>query len=151
MAGFQSSTWMARPPRDVFAFASDLQNAGEWISDVTRVEPLFEGPIRPGSKFRETRRLSGREHSSVIEVTEHSTDGPPFHHAATSRMYGVEATYRYTFAAERDGTRVDLTASVRALNFLGRFLVGMAAHAMEKLDGDQLERLKAAIEARPRA
>ncbi len=151
MAGFDSSTWIARPPAEVFAYATDLRNATDWIPELTKVELVTEGPIRPGSRFRETRRVKGREHSAIIEVTEHQPHGPPLRHAGTSRVAGVEATYRYTFNPERDGTRVDLAASVRALGFFGRFLVGMVARAMENMDGDQLERLKVAVEARPRA
>lgn len=143
MSGFQLSERIDRPVDDVFAFATNPDNAGLWLGDVTRIELLTPGPLRAGTKFRETRRIGKHEHSAVIEITAHE---PPHTHAASASMMGVTANYRYTFAPEGDGTRVEMTAEVQARG-LAKLLVPKALSEMKKLDGDQLVRLKRAIEA----
>lgn len=150
-ATFETRTTIARPPAEVFAVAIDVTRAHEWMPAIVKLEPVDEGPVRVGWRFKETRRMKGREMTAVIEVTEHRgpEDGaPPYVHAARSAAMGVEGVYRFTFSEPSPGsTEVHLRADVRATNFLAKPLVGMAAKAMKEQDGDLLERLKQRCEA----
>ena len=47
MAPIVSSIDIARPPEEVFAFATDPSRFAEWQRDVVRVR--VEGDLRPGS------------------------------------------------------------------------------------------------------
>lgn len=141
MSGFTLTEHIARPVEEVFAFTTGTQNASRWLGDVTKIEMLTPGPMRVGSKFRETRRIKGKEHSAVIEVTEHA---PPHRHAASATMMGVTATYHYTFSPHGDGTKIDMKADVHGRG-LAKLLVPMVLSTMKKQDGDQLARLKAAM------
>jgi hypothetical protein len=46
------------------------------MPSLVRIEPLTEGPMRPGSEWRETRRIFKREATEQFEVT---TMEPPRH------------------------------------------------------------------------
>ncbi len=143
MPAFERSAVINRPLEEVFAFVTNLEHAPRWLPDVTRIELLTPGPLRVGSRFKETRLMKGKEHSAVIEVSVHE---PPHRHAASATMMGVTATYHYHFSPDGSGTRVHLVAEVAGRG-LGKLLVPMVTGAMKKQDGDQLDRLKAAIEA----
>lgn len=141
MSTFTLTEHLNRPVAEVFAFATDPQNASRWLGDVTKVEVLTPGPMRVGSQFRETRMMNGKEHSAVIEVTEHA---PPNRHAASATMMGVTATYHYTFSPNGEGTRIDMKAEVHGKG-MAKLLVPMVLSTMKKHDGDQLVKLKAAM------
>ncbi len=144
MAGFTASEWIARPPDEVFAYAVDAANAPKWLRDVEKVEPITEGPLRVGTRLRGTRILGGVAETAELEVTEFEANRL---YAATTVMYDIEATYRYTFTPERGGTRVDLEGLFRAKSLAARLTVAMIAHQMDLHDGGQLRDLKAAIES----
>ena len=141
MAGFKRDIQIDKAPSEVFAFACDLQNTPKWLPDVVRVEKLTDGPIRVGTQFRETRRMNNKEHSAVIDVTEHES---PRLHAASSSCFGITFTYRYEFEPAGSGTHVRLEASANSKWYAAPF-VGMMLKMMEKMDGDQLEKLKSAM------
>jgi carbon monoxide dehydrogenase subunit G len=142
MAGFMRQIQIDRPRAEVFAFATNLEKVPQWLPEVVRVEKLTDGPIRAGTQFRETRLMKGKEHSAIIDVSEHE---PPRVHAASSSCFGILFTYRYRFEPKGGGTRIHLEALANSKWYAAPF-VGMMLKMMEKMDGDQLEKLKAAIE-----
>lgn len=150
-ASFESETDIERAPAEVFALATDIRRAHEWMHAVVSLEPVDEGPVRKGWRFKETRTFKGKPMTAVIEVTEHrgpEEGAPPYVHAARSAMMGVEGVYTMTFSEPAPGrTHVALRAEVRATNFLAKPLVGIAAKAMKEQDGGMLEQLKAFCEA----
>ena len=74
-----SSIDIARPPDEVFAYATDPSRFAEWQRDVVRVRIEGDGPPGVGSRFTTTRRVGGTERSMTQEVTEASA---PRHWAA---------------------------------------------------------------------
>ncbi len=148
MPGFTRTVQIPRPPAEVFEFATDLKMVTRWMPAIVRVEPVSEGAMRPGWKFRETRRMGKREGSAIIEVSEHrgpAQGDPPYVHAGRSKAMGFDCQYLYTFTPEGDGTRIDLDATVRGTNPLSRLFAGKMARFMEKQDGDQLKALGTSI------
>lgn len=144
MPSFHRDVVVERAPTTVFDYATDLDRASRWMPSIVRIERLDEGPLRPGSRFRETRAHKGKERTAVIEVTEHER---PKVHAAQAKAIGVTALYRFRFTPEgARRTRVDLDATCEG-RFLGKLFAGMLAKFMEKEDGDLLQRLKTAIES----
>lgn len=143
MPGFRTSEFIQRPREQVFDFATDPRNAPKWLTGVQKIELLTDGPIRAGTRFRETRVINKREAAAEIEVVEHER---PRVHAAGAKFPGGSAVYRYEFHAEGSGTRVELVAEVRGKG-LGWLMAPLMATVMKKMDGDQLQRLKAAIES----
>ena len=150
MPGFQQSVVIDRSPEEVFVYATDFESAPRWMPDIVKVEPITEGPVREGYRWKETRRCGKREGTAELEIREHrgpGVGGPPYVHAAGNRFMGVDTLYRFTFSgAEGGGTSVELDATVRGASLLGKALAGPMKKMIEKQDRDLLLRLKAAIE-----
>ena len=142
MAGFRRTVFIGRPVEEVFDFATDLANVSLFLPGVTKVEMLTDSGMKLGTRLRETRRVGGKEHTAVIEIVEHKR---PDLHTASSAMLGMRATYRFCFSQEGAGTRVDMEALVQG-NLLWKPFLGMMSRAMEKEDGEYLNRLKEAME-----
>jgi uncharacterized membrane protein len=72
---------IARPPEEVWAFASDMERLPEWIGEFRAVTKQSEGPSAEGSVFRYTIDPGGR--SGTLQLTEWTAgkraawDGPP--------------------------------------------------------------------------
>jgi carbon monoxide dehydrogenase subunit G len=144
MAGFTRTVLIDRPVEEVFGFATDLANARHMMPNITKTEWLTEGGMKADARLRETRGVKGKERAAVIEIVEHQR---PRIHAAYAGMMGLRAVYRFRFAPEGAGTRVDMEAVVSG-NVLWWLFLGMMSRMMEKEDGEFLNRLKAAMEGK---
>jgi len=127
-----------RAPEDVFAYVTDPAKLHTW-QDAEAVEQLTDGPVRPGTRFREVHKALGPRRTEIPEVVlfDHGrrfgirvVDGPP-----------VDG--RWDFEAIDGGTRVTMTpqprvsAPLRPLVALATVLVFSRFH----------RRLKRALEA----
>lgn len=81
----QSTIEVARPPEEVFAYATDPKRFVEWQADVVSVSTEGDAPLSVGARFTTTRRIRGAARTMTQEVTESSppctwlargTDGP---------------------------------------------------------------------------
>jgi carbon monoxide dehydrogenase subunit G len=57
------------PLERVYALSTDIDRAREWLPPQVRTEKLGEGPLRVGTRYRETRPILGRLDTQVYEVT----------------------------------------------------------------------------------
>jgi len=57
------------PVQRVWDVLTDVAHADQTLSGVTRVEPVTEGPYRVGTRWRETRRMLGKEATELMQVT----------------------------------------------------------------------------------
>jgi uncharacterized protein YndB with AHSA1/START domain len=105
---------IARPPEDVFAYATDLVRFSEWQKDVVRMELHGDGPLGVGSRFTTTRQLGGVEYKTTQEVTEFS---PPSRFAAASVGGPLRAIGTITIEPLDGGARSRFTST---LDFEGR-------------------------------
>ena len=69
MAGFVMTRHVSAPQAMVFEYVTDLRRAPERISGITKMEVLTEGPIRAGTRFKETRMMFKRECTEEMEMT----------------------------------------------------------------------------------
>ena len=143
MSGFKMNEWIARPPKEVFDFITDSNNAPKVVSAVTSMVKLTEGPVRIGTRYRETRAMNGKEHHAELEVVSY---GPNQVYAMKNVTEGIETIYRYNFQPESNGTRVDLVCEVQAGGFK-KLMLPLVVSILKKEDGDHLQRLKKAIES----
>ena len=143
MSGFKMNEWIARPPKEVFDFITTSDNASKVVSSVTSMTKLTEGPIRVGTRYRETRVMNGKEHRADLEVVSFE---PNQTYAMKNVTDGIETVYRYNFQPESNGTRVDLVCDVKASG-LKKLMLPMVVSILKKEDGDHLQRLKKAIES----
>jgi uncharacterized protein YndB with AHSA1/START domain len=108
-----SSFEIARPPEEVYAYATDPSRFPEWQRDVVRVQMEGGGPPGVGSRFTTMRRIGRVEQATTQEITERR---PPKRWAAR----GVDGPFRpnaeITIEPAGDGTRSLVTI---ALDFEG--------------------------------
>ena len=85
----------------VWAIITDVAHASETLRGVSKVEVL-EGPdYGVGTRWRETRRIFGKEETQTMEVAE---SDPPRSTTVTSRSAGVEYSSVFTLEPVEDGT-----------------------------------------------
>jgi uncharacterized protein YndB with AHSA1/START domain len=143
MAGFNLRELISHSPKEVFDFITSSDNAPKVVQSVKSMVKLTEGPVRVGTRYRETRLMNGKEQHAELEVVAYE---PNQKYAMKNVTEGIETVYQYTFHPEANGTRVDLVCEVRA-GGLKRFMLPMVASILKKEDGDHLQRLKKALEA----
>ncbi len=141
-------------PIAVFDVVSDVENSPDRIEWYEKVEMLTEGPVRVGTKWRETRRMNKRESVEEWEMT--AFESPSYFSAyCDAQGYDVEWTMRVT--PEGDGSRLTLEMTTKPRKLIGKlltpvewFLSGMMSTIVRK----DLESTKAYIEqsgpSRPR-
>ena len=142
MTGFNVTEWIARSPGEVFDFITSSDNAPRVVPSVKSMVRLTEGPVRVGTRYRETRLMHGREQQAELEVVAYE---PQQTYAVKNVTEGIETVYRYTFQPEANGTRVDLVCELQA-GGLKKLMLPLVASILKKEDGDHLQRLKQALE-----
>jgi len=110
MAPLVSTIEIARPPEEVFAYATDPSRFAEWQRDVVRVE------ILDGSRFTTTRRISGAERTMTQRITRND---PPHGWAAEGLDGPIRPHATITVEPIDGGTRSRVTFG---LDFVGHGL-----------------------------
>jgi carbon monoxide dehydrogenase subunit G len=141
MKPIEVSTTIAAAPERVFAIFTDLAGAPSRMSGIKRVELLKPGPVRVGTKWRETRVFGKREATEVLEVTE----------MRPNESFGVGCSscgcrYDSTFRFERAGSGTKVTATMRGTAMtlsaklfaplLGALMRGMMTKCVQQDLGD---------------
>ena len=141
-------------PSEIFHTLANLDAAGEWMPGFVRIDRLgAPSGLEVGSRWRETRRMFGKEASEEFEVIEFA---PPLRMGL--RMDGTRGTsgsgeylFRYTFTPTVLGTLVTLEGEVRGLsgvmNVMGRAFSGV----YKRMCLRDLEALGRFLRARPPA
>jgi hypothetical protein len=141
--------YVAAPVEVVFDVASDLANAAEHVRGIEKIELLTPGPIGVGTKWRETRKMMGREATETLEIT--AFDRPrSYSVGCTSCGCYFESTFRFVPAAA--GTKVTLDVNTRALTLFAKLMspLGnlMMGKTFRKCLNDDLEDVKRVAESR---
>lgn len=138
------------PREKVFELSNDLERAGEWMPNLVRIEPLPGSPRGRGARWRETRRMFGRESTEEFEVT---TFEPPSR--AEMHVDGAKGTtgrgefrFRYDYEAAGPGaTLVTLSGSVTGMGCLGAVLGVFFSGMLRKAIAKDLAAMKRWIES----
>lgn len=91
-----------QPVEQVFAFLTDTSKLSTWQSNLIKSETLTEGPLRTGSRFREIRRIQGRESEIEGEIT----NLEPNKRLETKTVTKPQAMVSYVLDPEQGGTRL---------------------------------------------
>ena len=142
MAGFELSEWVAKSPEEVFNFLTDTRNASKLNPGIQHMEKLTDAPLGIGTRYRETRIVNGKQAQAELEVVQYD---PPRTYAMMNEAGGIQTSYTYTLTPERNGTRIDLQAEVKA-GGLKKVMAPMVVSILKREDGDHLTRLKHALE-----
>lgn len=103
-------------PDEVWAVLTDIEGSVEQLSAVTAVERLDDGEgFGPGTRWRETREMFGREASEVMEVTavdegrsytvEADSRGTHYTSVCAVEPHGTGSRISMTFVTEQTGGR----------------------------------------------
>lgn len=113
MPAIVSTIDIARPPDDVFSYATDPARFAEWQDDVVTVRVEETGPPSVGARFTTTRRIGAVERTMTQEITEidpprswavRGVGGPIRPHASiTIEPLDGSAKSRVTFALDFEG------------------------------------------------
>ncbi len=147
MAGIQMSTTIAASLDRVFAVFSDLPHAAERIRGIKRLEILTPGPIRAGTRWRETRVLFGKEATEEMTLTSFQ---PNRGYTAEAESSGMKYTVSFRFTSEGQNTRVDVDFNATPVSLMARLagpLTGMMMNSVRKVMEEDLEDLKKTIES----
>lgn len=149
---FRVTRELAASPHEIFDAMTNLDDAGEWMPGFVRLQRLGEGVhLGVGSRWRETRRMLGKEATEEFEVTEFA---PPDRLAL--RVDGTRGTsgtgeylFTYTLAPTVIGTLITLDGEIRGLTgvmgVMGRVFSGIYKRACTK----DLDALGSYLHARP--
>ena len=140
MFRYRRTIEIARPPEDVFAFVTDIDNLGRWQPTVREVD--WDGELREGSEFEETRELLGRRARSRLAVI--ALD-PPAEFSIRVVEGPVPLTVRHLLEPVESGTRLTLEAEGEAGGLM-RLAAPIAERAAARQASQDLERLKRLIE-----
>ena len=70
----EHSVVIDRPPGEVFAFLSDLENWSRWQPDLLESEQTSRGPMEVGTSFRQTLDVGGQRVELLCEVNGYEED-----------------------------------------------------------------------------
>lgn len=141
---FETTRYFTARPEAVFDGLTDLAGAPAWMPGFVGMEPLTEGALAAGSRWRETRRASNRVSTEEFEVTHFD---PPA--ALAVRVDGSKGTsgrgefrFRYDLTpAAGGGTSVRLRGELEGLGLAGRLLGWLFVQQFRKICARDLDAL----------
>lgn len=126
----------------VFAAITDHANMPQWSPQVHSAELQTEGPLKVGSVVRQRRQMGAQIRDADLTVTEYD---PPHQFKLAASAMGVAMTTTFQLRAENGGTHITFTHEIRGY-WIMRPLVSRIGAALERKEGDILERLKRWVE-----
>jgi len=148
MASITTSRFVNAPPAAVFAAASDLRNAPARIPSILALDVLTEGPVRQGTRFRETRRMFGREATEEMEML--SFD-PPRSYSVGCESCGCRYRSDFTFTPKHGGTELAMSFEATPLTLPAKIMGVLMKPMMKKMIAEcakDLDHLADSIEKR---
>lgn len=146
MASFSLKKYVAAPPPQVFAKASDFAQAQHHIRSVSSVSMLTPDPVGPGTRFRQTRSMFGREATEELEVIAFD---PPQSYTLAGESHGFRLQSDVTCTPSGSGTEIEMRFSITPLTMAATLMAAamtpMLGQVAEELSKD-LDDLQAAIE-----
>jgi len=134
---------IARPRREVAAYAAEPDNATAWYENIERAEWRTPRPLAVGSRFAFVARFLGRRLAYVYEVRELVPD-ERLVMATTDGPLTMETTY--TWANGAGGTTVMRLRNRGGPAGPARFLAPLMAGAVRRANRKDLARLKRILE-----
>lgn len=149
MSNFQLSKHISAPIETVFDVAADLPHAAEHIRGIEKIELLTPGPIGVGTKWRETRRMMGREATEVLEIKSFER---PRSYSVGCESCGCYFESTFSFTPHDQGTELTLDVSTKALTLMAKIMspIGnlLMGSALRKCMQDDLDDVKRVAESR---
>ncbi len=150
MKGIEVSEWIDAPAARVFDLMTDMRAWPSVIRAIERIEVLTEGPMGVGTRFRETRRMFGKDATEEMTVTGWEP-GRSYTLGCTS--CGVELASMVRVMPEGVGSRLSMRTEGRAVSLGAKLMSGvmswMMSGVMRRCLAQDLADIKKAAEAAP--
>src|ERR671923_447467 len=137
MIQHEVSIHLNRPVEQVFTFLMDTSKLSAWQSNLIKSEPLTEGPLRTGSRFREVRRINNKE----TEIQGEITALEPNKHLETKTVTKPRAMVSYFLDPEQGGTRLRYKFVLETSGLM-RLLEPMIAKSIKEGSEEDFKTLK---------
>lgn len=143
MAPITSSTEVARPAEEVFAYVTDPATMHEWQQGCLRGH--LDGPTtHVGSRCTTVRKIGGREREVVTEITEYD---PPHRWADRGITGPIRAVVAATVDPVDGGSRVTIEIDFTG-HGIGKLLVPLVVRPQAAREmPENMRRLKRQLEA----
>jgi carbon monoxide dehydrogenase subunit G len=139
---------IAAPPERVWAAVADPDSLGKWMSGLVRIERLGGPPFGKGTRFREVRKMFGKEAAEVFEVV--SVDPPRSFELHVDGKQGSSGCGEYRFRHElvpvAGGTRLRMTGEIGGGGWFQRLVGALFKGFFRKAIAKDLRSLKAYVE-----
>ena len=104
MTLFEKSVVINRPVGQVFAHVTDLENEPKWHPGIVATNPMTNGPIGLGTKWREAYRYFGIRTDFVLEISEFELNRRVAFES--SQLGPMKPRFAVNFEQVNDGTKV---------------------------------------------
>lgn len=140
---------IAAPIETVFAVATDLEHAADHVRGIKKIELLTPTPVGVGARWRETRRMLGREQTETLQMVAFD---PPHSYTIACESCGCSFETVFRLASIRDGTDVTLDVRIEPQSFFAKLMSPitntMFTSFMRQCMDDDLEDIKQTAESR---
>ncbi len=147
MASLTITRRVSAPVDRTFEVFTDLHGAQERIPEIISMEVLTEGPVGSGTRFRETRKMFGKEATEEMEIT---TFEPNSVYAVECESCGAHFRTEFRFApAAEGGTSVEMETVVKPISLFAKLMApvsGLMMGSMKKALAKDMDRLAAHAE-----
>jgi uncharacterized protein YndB with AHSA1/START domain len=137
------TTWISRPPEEVFDFFVDFSQASRWRQYVRTMEPIDDGPLRAGSRIHVTMDIGGEAYPFDLDVLAIERPSLWRHRTDEKDFFGY---IEYRFEAEQAGTRVTMLVEAKPVGLYGWLGLPLVWLGRNRAYTEQLPRLKQAME-----
>ena len=107
------------PSEKVFAIFADLEHAQENIDSIIGMEMLTDGPVGKGTRWRETRKMFGKEATEEMWISDWR---PGSGYTVDCESCGCSYVTDISFTPSGAGTEVVMSMRVKPLTFLARLM-----------------------------
>ncbi|WP_257988241.1 MULTISPECIES: SRPBCC family protein [Bacillus] len=143
MADFQTSITIDKPLNEVFAFMVNLENSPDFMPNLIKSEKITDGPISAGTKYLETRYISGRQTVAEVVFTEFNENRS---YTVKSETNGLGVVFDYNFQEVDEATRIEFAATIETSGFIMKLTKPLLVKMIKREDGNQLQYLKDILE-----
>jgi uncharacterized protein YndB with AHSA1/START domain len=145
MIRYESSITIDRPPDRTFEFLLDPAHHRDWMTDVTELETLTDGPPGVGSRFRYGIQKGSKHWTLTMRIGDYRPGELVRYQTEPGGPFDWDATFRLEPAAD-GATRVISFGEMR-LKGLMRLIEPLMAGEVRAGEAGELVALKRSLEA----